>query len=308
MILLGTLALFSFSNLSDSLSTDYPFIWNVTSRVSVTCDSAASMFYYHYSFANDSVNRGGIEAFKIVIWRNASTTTEFDTTGLRFTTKFAKTQFQNDYLRLRPWIVPVGFPQLPRGWDGELFGNYPYAAITTIYEPLEPGKAVSGITLMSKGLPGVREVIVEPRFDVYLYYPMEDGAPAGEEDSLHSITVKVDSIRQAVIYHGLTIGPWAPPAKFEPLIFLDTLISFVHESQALGWIPSKQDADSFISLFSRTKGDIENADIRAANSCIDSILVHLGEVRSSHICTEAYALIRYNSEYFKKMLTAQLPR
>jgi hypothetical protein len=305
MIPLGALMLFAFFNTPDSLSTDYPFIWNVTSRVSVTCDSAASMFYYYYSFVNDSANRGGIEAFKIVIWRNASTTTEFDTTGLRFTTKFAKSEFQTDYPRLRPWIVPVGFPQLPSGWDGELFGNYPYAAITTIYEPLKPGKAVSGITLMSKGLPGVREVIVEPRFDEDLYYPMEEGAPAGEEDSLHAITLKVDSIRQAVIYHGLTIGPWAPPAKFEPLIFLDTLISFVHESQALGLIPSKQEADRFISIFSLAKSDIENADIEGADSRIDSILVDLRDARTSRLSTEAYALIRYNAEYLKRMLSTQ---
>jgi hypothetical protein len=162
--------------------------------------------------------------------------------------------------------------------------------------------------MMSKGLPGIRGVIVEPRFDEYLYYPMEEGAPVDEEDSLHAISVKVDSIRQAVVYHGLTVGPWAPPSKFDPLVFLDTLTSFVRESHALGWIASQEAAESIISSFARATSDIRDSNIQAAIARINLILVHLEEVRTSVLSPEAYALIRYNSEYFKKMLHSKSPR
>ena len=42
---------------------------------------------------------------------------------------------------------------------------------------------------------------------------------------------------------GKTIGPVLPPTPFVALVFLDTLISYKHQSVTLGWLKSKRDDD-----------------------------------------------------------------
>jgi hypothetical protein len=260
------------------------------------------MFFYHYCIINHSSSRGILQSIMIDLWRKSSSVS-FDTTGLIFKKPFSKYMLQSNYFRVANNIVPVGFPDLPGRWEGwPISGNYPWASIGNVYNPLHPGDRVKGITLMSRGLPGPRQFIAEPEFQLEEFFPdLDDPSP--------SITIEQqDSIREAVKYHGTTVAPWAPPAQFEPGLFIDTIKSFVRQSEISGWISSQRLADSFIALLDTAWTYIRQSKTAAANIQLHALLRQVESYRAGALKPEAYALIRYNTEYLISNLQSQANR
>ena len=130
---------------------------------------------------------------------------------------------------------------------------------------------------MSRGLPGVRWCIVKPNVEDDRLFPSQDDESGTrtprEQDSISALPV--DSIREAVNYHGITVGPWAPPSKFDPLVSLGTLVSFVRESRAEGWILSDAGAQKYLTLIAQAKSEVRKSDLKTVLECLDKILGRL---------------------------------
>jgi len=276
---------------------EYPVLRKVQIGVNVTHDSSSGMFYYNYSMTNDSTNVGEVEEFTLVIWRDSASTVAYDTSGLVFAgNEFSESSFREDFPYLGSWIVPVGFVRLPKGWLGLEIGRHPEVSVARDTDFLKPGQAVVGIDMMSRGLPGVRECVVKPNFNVDLYLPNEENVET------------IDSIEGATNYYGLTVGPWAPPSKFDPLVFLDTLTSFVHESREQGWILSNEGAKKFVHLLGDAREKIQQSDVKVAAGILEKILTDVEADESRTLKPEAYALIRYNTEYLVRQLVSTKAR
>ena len=273
----------------------YPTLRSVQVFGEVTIDQTSHTYNYNYTISNGVSSAGSIMKFEIDIRRSVNTQ-ELDTVGLRFKNQFVEGYFRDDYATLVGLIVPVGFPNSPGIWMGGLTTD-----LTAIFWGdsrllVGPNQRLSGFTMMSKGLPSIRWFKCSPRFDVDSLFP-------DIEDSLNTLTTgQMDSIREATNYWGITIGPGAPPATFAPSKFLDTINSDVVRSRSFNWISSQPIADKYSELFNRIRGDITALNTQLALIRIDTILQQATLDSSSTLSSEAYALIRYNTEYLRDNL------
>jgi hypothetical protein len=105
---------------------------------------------------------------------------------------------------------------------------------------------------------------------------------------------------------GFTIGPVKLPTPFVPIDFLDTLSTFTTQSRSLGWITSQTVADKYLAYFSTAKTQLQQHNTAGARTTLQSVLHDVNVDSSSTLTSEAYALLRYNTEYLLSQLPAEL--
>ncbi len=104
-------------------------------------------------------------------------------------------------------------------------------------------------------------------------------------------------------YQGLTIGPNKLISSIIPVSFLDTLTSFTTRSRDLGWIKQQPISDKYTGYFSTAKTALQKNQISLTRTTLTQVLHDVDVDSSSTLTSEAYALIKYNTEY----LLAHLP-
>jgi len=274
---------------NSSFAQRYPTLKHVDVRARVTYDFRDHFFYYSYSLANAVESIGSIESFRIDLARTANTI-QYDSIGLRFAgDDFIEEEFRKNYSALSRETVLVGFQSLPSGWS-VLWGQR-LATISKDTEFIAPGHSVDGIIMMSRSLPGIRKCVVEPDFQVDQYFPsIDDPANKFTEEQM-------SAIEEAQKYYGATVGPWAPNAKFEPAVFLDTLSTFIRQSRSLNWIHSDNISKKYLGYLDEVRVQLLSGKKSEANEILKTILSNADVDSSSVITSEAYALIRYNTQY-----------
>jgi hypothetical protein len=155
---------------------------------------------------------------------------------------------------------------------------------------LYPGNSTTGFTLFSRGLPSIKDYYVRGFVEV----PSADEEP----DSIAGGDFPENC------FHGITIGPVAIPPLFEPLLFLDSLSSLVVQSRLLSWITTQPIADKYTHYFDTTRSRLQSANVKGAITTLQTVLAQANLDSSSTLTSEAYALIRYNTEY---LINALLP-
>lgn len=277
----------------------YPNLWNVKISASISHIENNQMFYYSYTLTNSIESKGMIAGFEIDIARNPKSL-DLDTVGLRFENDgYTEKNFKLDFPGLKGKIIPVGFLKTPKGmWSG---GNT--NALTADFSGVAdedfimPGRTLGGFEMMSKGLPGIRRCIVSPYFDVIALFP----DPA--DTTITYYVPPVDSVRNAVKYYGWTIGPVFSPIVFDAKIWLDTLVSYTTQSRSLGWIKGQTTDDRYLDYFSSAKTSLQQNNLASTRATLQRVLQDVNIDSTSNLTSEAYALIRFNTEY----LLAQLP-
>jgi hypothetical protein len=282
------------SSLCYSQYHDYPFLYEVQARTTVSYDSINRMFFYSYKLYNDQTNKGSIQEFQIDISRGANTIS-LDTIGLRFAgSGFMERMFRRDFPPRQRMIIPIGFPIVPNAhWLASL-ANRPIASISADTLFIKPGNSVEGIVLMSKGLPGIRSFTVMPDFQDDLFFPNPDDT---------TITDDIDSIRHVINFYGNTVGPTAPPINFIPTVWCDTLTSYTTQSRTLGWIKDDATENKYLGYFASAKTKLVQQDNVGARTILLQALKDVDIDSTTNFTSEAYALICYNTKY----LLAQLP-
>ena len=306
----------------DSLSINYPFLYKVTLRCKTTKEPVQGFYYYNYTLLSDAGNKGNIFTFDIDI-KHQPNAVIYDTLGLRFADSFEEIEFRRYYPAAENLVESIGFPLLPNlDWDGLIAHNSVASfGVDTLLPP--PGSDVNGFTMMSKALPGIRAFTAYPDFDVYQYYPdMEKDTTAALDSVYNLIYAYVDSMRNVVNYYGWTIGPTAPPQNFSAGSWIDTLISYKHQSVAHGWLSNGIMHENDENDNNTNEGIVKGLDRRldkAKEALLkgDSVkargelelfvkeVEHVynqnkeeGERNGVPVMTsEAYALLKYNAEY-----------
>lgn len=222
--------------IQQGLSTDYPFLHKVVLSCSISYTPADGFYFYDYVLTNDRENKGDIWTLEIDISRPPSSVT-YDTSGLRFTDEFEQNLFRRYYPGAANVSVPVGFPALPSlNWTADIEHDTVVSFNVDTLLPA-PGSTVSGFTIMSKGLPGIRGFTAHPYFDVYKYLPDVDADTTEALDSIYTAVYNyVNSMTKNMNYCGWTIGPTAPPLDFSASTWIDTLASYKHQCVTLGWL------------------------------------------------------------------------
>ncbi len=162
---------------------------------------------------------------------------------------------------------------------------------------LEPTWSTEGFALKSPGLPGITNAYFRGRAPNSIRWP--GGLPGG------ALRKQVSALRVYPANYVLrkTVAPVALPTPFEGIGFLDTLSSYTSQSLVLGWIANQATADKYESHFSTAQTQLQQQDTTAARSELQTVLQEVDQDSSTVLTGEAYALLRFNTEY----LLDQLP-
>jgi hypothetical protein len=152
-----------------------------------------------------------------------------------------------------------------------------------------PGGQLEGFNITSPGIPSIY------RFYAKGYSPTP--ILEGEPDSLVGADVFENSFK------GRSIAPKDPLAPFNSLAFLDTLLSYTTQSRSLGWIKDQPTADKYLQYFSSARAKLVQGDSVGARTPLQQVLRDVDIDSTANLTSEAYALLRYNTEY----LLSQLP-
>ncbi|MGI0015221.1 MAG: hypothetical protein ACREBU_17540, partial [Nitrososphaera sp.] len=278
-----------------------PYLNSISVTATVAFDQQTSIYTYRYLISNGSSSQGAVAAFDLVITRSFLSV-NFDTTGLKFKRPWMEDSFRNIYPVLANRIIPVGFPSTPAYWSG-LLGN---AGIASFFgdgrNDILPGQNLDGFIMASKGLPGIRTFTARPRYDPNDFYPSVDDV---SEEEAEQIAAQVDSDYVRLPFRGKTVGPIAPAAMFDAIDFLDTLISYTNQSLALGWIANQLTADKYEGHFNTARTRLQQTNIAAARAELQTVLQEVEQDKVSALTSEAYALLRFNTEYLLDQLPEQ---
>jgi len=269
----------------------YPKLYYVQTHANVTSNKDDQMYSYDYILTNSISSTGNIDELEIDIARN-SNTVELDTLGLKFINDgFTEKSFRRNFAHLKGRIVPVGFTQRPPKWTAVLSDYLTSAFFTTRSYAIQPGHSLGGFEVMSEGLPTIRHCIVSPFFDEIALFPN----PA--DTTITYYVPPIDSVRNAVKFYGWTVGPTAPPVSFVNSAWLDTLTFYTRQSTAIGWIRSESVTDKYLSSFNNAKTQLQSDNPVAARQTLQAVVTNIIGDSAGNITSEAYALLRFNTEY-----------
>jgi hypothetical protein len=189
------------------------------------------------------------------------------------------------------WRMFAWYPQVWK-WSNSLINPSGLRPDTT---DIGPGESMAGFSFRSGGLPS----IVKGYFSgnaVSLAFTGEP--PSLMEELLAPLRVfPNDQVIRS------TVGPMTPATPFNSLIFLDTLASYTTGSRSLGWIKDQPTADKYLTYFSSARAKLVQGDSVGARTPVQQVLRDVDIDSSSTLTSEAYALLKYNTEY----LVGKLP-
>jgi len=150
---------------------------------------------------------------------------------------------------------------------------------------IKAGQSGEGFELRDTGLPAII------RYFVKGYAP----STIWDEPEHTDEEVRNDILMNSV--SGFTIAPKLPPSPFEPLNFLDTLSSYTTQSRSLGWINNQPTADKYLGYFSTARAKLVQRDSGGARTILQQVLHDVDIDSTANLTSEAYALLKFNTEY-----------
>jgi len=275
-----------------------PKLNDLAVRAYVNYDQVSNIYTFRYSVSNGVTSQGSIARIDIDISTD-STKQTLDTVGLRYANQVIEDFFRRSYPTYK--IVPVGFPIVPIGFLASAT-----AARTASFfcaPVVFPGITRDSIVVTSNGIPGLRRYVAEPYIPDSL---LDLILPNLEDTSASALTdEQSDSIWQSLSAIGWTLGPVAIDTPFVSINFLDTIKAYVSESLTLNWISDQATATKYIALIDSAQANLAAGPKRrgVAKTKLDSMLVNVYPDSAAGLLTsEAYALLRFNTEYVLKKL------
>ena len=165
----------------------------------------------------------------------------------------------------------------------------------SIYSLIKPGNSISGFQLITTGLPFIAKYYIQG------YMPPISVAEEDEPVIIGSMNIFLNSKK------GNTVGPADPPKPFIATVFLDTLISYTEQSLSHEWITDQTTADKYTDYLNQAKNNINQSQVNSAKTILNQLLSDVETDSGNVITSEAYALLRYNTEYLIEQLPHDQP-
>jgi hypothetical protein len=211
-------------------------------------------------------------------------------------------------------------------WDDQPVAGWKVDGPSEFKQSLAAGSVQEGVQIRSQGIPRIVKFLVQG-FRPTRHLGLADLNPVGARESFRN-----DFFNNSFI--GTTIGPADPPSPFFPSDFLDTLISYKHQSVALGWLTSHRDDDcdddersedgiikNLDKRLEKAKKELIQRDSVKARRELEKFVKKVeriwkrsqdqdkkrgrdkdGDRAGSVMTSEAYALLKYNAEYLIERL------
>jgi hypothetical protein len=297
----------------DKHSPDPPVIKGVEVESNISVDDSTGIYSYNYTLKNGEESTGCLWKLEIDITK-PDNSIDLTDEGLvdypRYITKDLVGKSR------APQMVPVAFPDLPRGtvpelgmgevtvWDAGLTvrGTASWGSVLGQYIP--PGEEESGFIMTSYGIPTVRDFTAKPRYiakdqDVY-------NMGVSKEEFIKDSFKYLEAFYDSIAYTGKTIGPTAPPLELDPASFLQGIIDMKHEAYSLGWITDAGIENSLDVKLENALKKLKSGNSKSAKNILGAFI---NEVEAQgcetyddckegkHLKPEAYALLKYNAQY-----------
>jgi len=284
--------------------TTLPYLREVRIKSTIGFDPVKGIYSYSYSIRNGETSNGAIDWFEIDVSRDTLSEVLNDI-DLQFKNSRIEDAYRRMYSRIVNRVVPISFPNLPQYGDGALSIMGTAVLSATV---IQSGQEAHGFVVSSKGIPRIRSFVARPLFDPSDFYPSVD-----QVSNPDSLADEIDRDREAVKFRGLTIGPTAPPANFVATAFLDTLLSYARQSAQLGWLGRNRDDDcddderpddgvvrNIENRLQKARRELVRRDSVKARRELEKLVRKVDRLqrRGKRVMTsEAYALLKYNTEY-----------
>ncbi len=161
-----------------------------------------------------------------------------------------------------------------------------WASLDSLYD-IFAGSTISGFLISSTGLPSI--------YSSYCIGYIEP--PEGEE--------LIEPGSNNIFNNGFMleiISPQDPPNPFDVQDFLDTLLNYNDRSYELEWIKDQQTHNKYAGYLNTVKSALVQDQNGLARSTLSTLLEQVDVDSSSTLTSEAYALLRFNSEYLLEQL------
>jgi hypothetical protein len=251
------------------------------------------IFSYTYAISNPASNTGEIWLVEIDITKPSSGQ-DLSGEGIINGPGYAKNTSEWVLTHLGIPLIPVGLFS-PPDWGSGL-GTNGTAGWGSSDAPfrIHPGQSLTGFVLMSRGVPGIRSIIVHPKFK---QTPVPDATATDVE--------RIRTIEKAIAVTLKTVSPTAPPKEFVALDFLNYLITLVYDSRNLGWIKVDGVKQSLLAKLLTAKRKLEGKDTSEAQNLLNAFLNEVRAVScpeftcpgNKPLTSEAYALLFFNGQY-----------
>ena len=151
----------------------------------------------------------------------------------------------------------------------------------------------------AKGLPSIIQYFIQ----AYNNEPTVD-------DTIDGRTVTFDDLNNNIFINsnsGFTLGPSNIFDSLGNIERVDSILSYTNQSFALGWIKNQTTADKYDSLFNLAKTQLQQNNNAGAKATLQTVLQQVDIDSTNNLTSEAYALIRYNTEYLIKKIPQSSP-
>jgi hypothetical protein len=271
-------------------------------------DNAKTVTYYwdgtNYIF---DPSKPQPQPYEFLIQRNINTftksTVEKDASDFIYNYKIknlvtGKQEINAVYFRCGVDSAIENFP--PTGWISvnlfELFG-FEDLHVPTLYENNHFIRIDSTkiFEFKSDGLPSI----------VTLFIQGYNRTPS-LEDTIDGHVITFQDFYNNVIsnsYISSTIGPSNLFYSLNEQEILDSMRNYGYQSYLFSWILNQATTDKYDSLFNTAKTQLQQNNNPAAINVLDSVLTDVEADNGMILTSEAYALIKYNTEYLKDQLT-----
>jgi len=157
---------------------------------------------------------------------------------------------------------------------------------------IKPSCILSGFQVRSTGLPCIMNFFLQAPYDLL----KEDDNVPSDLESWFLSKGYINSLK------GATIAPVDIMNPFVPLKFLDTLTGYATQSRSLGWIKDQPTEDKYLGYFSIARTKLVQRDSAGARNVLLQVLHDVDIDSASTLTSEAYALLRFNTEYLVNKL------
>ncbi len=285
---LKTILLLSISTMISKAQINLPYLNSVELKCTIELDTAIDVFYFKYSIRNDKENKGSIDWFEIDVSQD-SLALKLDDKLLTFKNERIETSYRTAYSKMIGRVVPIGFPLLPKFGEATLSVRGTAVLSASV---VKPGGEMGGFIISSRGFPALRKFIATPVFDPSDYYPSFDDVANPD-----SLVDQIEKDRKAIEYFGFTIGPMASSTRFDITDWIDSLISYKHQAQFLGWIDNEGIANSLDQKLDNARNALMKNDKTSAKNILIAFVNEVEAQKDKHLSSEAYALLKFNAEY-----------
>ncbi|MFQ5906276.1 MAG: hypothetical protein ACE5JA_06855 [bacterium] len=155
---------------------------------------------------------------------------------------------------------------------------------------IPPSESIEGFSIRSPGLPAILECqILVWRKNPVTYLTMKHHTHSSVQEGCRILT-------------GKTIGPVAPPEEFDPGQFVGELALMIDQSLTEGWVEDKNVAQDLRNRLGSARQAAETEDQRRLKSTLVELLSKVEKEKDRSLLSEAYALIKYNVQYWLDQL------